>query len=212
MTPRARDHVLARVRAALLPLDAMPDERGWNHEELHDLLPVAATLRDAAVLVGLVPRDGGWHVLLTRRTDAMRHHAGQVSFPGGAVEPGDAGVVAAAVREAVEEIGLQPAHIAPLGMLPALCTITGFRVAPVVATIDPGYVANPDPAEVDEAFEVPLAFLLDPSNLATLDIDYAGRPRRVLEFVDWDGPRRRIWGATASILFNLRERMAAATP
>jgi 8-oxo-dGTP pyrophosphatase MutT (NUDIX family) len=210
MTPGARDQVLARVRTALLPLDAVPDARGWNHEEIHDLLPATATLRDAAVLVGLVARDEGWHVLLTRRTDALRHHGGQVSFPGGAVEPGDAGMVAAAVREAVEEIGLHPAHVAPLGMLPALCTITGFRVAPVVATIDPDYVANPDPIEVDEAFEVPLAFLLDPANLGAFHIDHAGRPRRVLEFVERDGPRRRIWGATASILFNLRERMAAA--
>jgi len=212
MTPRGRDLVLARVRAALLPLDAVPDARGWNHEEVHDLLPEAAALRDAAVLVGLVAREGGWHVLLTRRTDALRHHAGQVSFPGGAVEPGDADAVAAAVREAVEEIGLLPAQVAPLGLLPPLCTITGFRVVPVVATIDPRYLANPDPAEVDEAFEVPLAFLLEPANLVSLDLDYAGRPRRVLEFVNTDGPRRRIWGATASILFNLRERMAAATP
>jgi len=207
---RGSDPVLARVRAALLPLDAVVDERGWNHSEVQDLLSEAATLRDAAVLVGLVDRDDGWQVLLTRRTDALRHHAGQVSFPGGAVEPGDGGVVAAAVRETVEEIGLSPAHVVPLGVLPALCTITGFRVVPVVATIDPAYVVQPDPAEVDEAFEVPLDFLLDPGNLATLQLDYAGRPRRVLEFVERDGPRRRIWGATASILFNLRERMAAA--
>lgn len=212
MTPAARDRVLARVRAALLPLGTVPEARGWNHDELADLLPAATALRDAAVLVGLVARDDDWHVLLTRRTDALRQHAGQVSFPGGAVEPGDAGVVAAAVREAVEEIGLHPGQVAPLGLLPALCTITGFRVAPVVATIDPGYVARPDPVEVDEAFEVPLAFLLEPSNLAWFDIEHAGRPRRVLEFVERDGPRRRIWGATASILFNLRERMAAAAP
>lgn len=212
MTSGERDRVLARVRAALLPLDTAPAAFGWNHGELADLLPGTTTLRDAAVLVGLVPRADDWHVLLTRRTDALRRHAGQVSFPGGAIEPGDADAVAAAVREAVEEIGLRPAQVAPLGLLPALCTITGFRVAPVVATIDPGYVAEPDPVEVDEAFEVPLAFLLDPANLAWFDIEHAGRPRRVLEFVERDGPRRRIWGATASILFNLRERMAAAAP
>ena len=212
MTLRGDDAVLALVRTALLPLDTVPDARGWNFEELRDLLPESAVLRDAAVLVGLVAREDGWHVLLTRRTDALRHHAGQVSFPGGAVEPGDADVVAAAVREAVEEIGLLPALVAPLGVLPPLCTITGFRVVPVVATIAPDYVADPDPAEVDEAFEVPLAFLLEPANLATLELDHAGRPRRVLEFVNRDGPRRRIWGATASVLYNLRERMAAAAP
>lgn len=211
MTP-AHDAVLARVRAALLPLQAVAGERGWNHRDLEGLLPDGAALREAAVLVGLVPRPDGWQVLLTRRTDALRHHAGQVSFPGGRVEPADADAIAAAVREAVEEIGLLPAEIAPLGVLPPLCTITGFRVVPVVATIDPGHVARPDPAEVDEAFEVPLAFLLDPANLAARQLDVGGRPRPVLEFVDRGEPRRRIWGATASILFNLRERIAAAAP
>lgn len=208
MTP-AHDAMLARVRAALLPLQAVAGERGWNHDELDGLLPDDGDLREAAVLVGLVPRADGWQVLLTRRTDVLRHHAGQVSFPGGRVEAGDADAVAAAVREAVEEIGLQPAQVSPLGVLPPLCTITGFRVVPVVATLDPAYVARPDPAEVDEAFEVPLGFLLEPANLAVRTLEAGGRPRRVLEFVDRGEPRRRIWGATAAILFNLRERIAA---
>jgi 8-oxo-dGTP pyrophosphatase MutT (NUDIX family) len=211
------DAMLARVRSALLPLDAVHDGEGWNRDELDGLIEVHTPLREAAVLVGLVPREAGWQVLLTRRTDALRHHAGQVSFPGGRREPGDADVVAAAVRETVEEVGVRRNQIAPLGLLPPLCTITGFRVVPVVATIDPQYLARPDPAEVDEAFEVPLAFLLDPANLVAHAIEYAGRSRRVLEFVGGSEPGpsgrpRRIWGATASILFNLRERMAAAAP
>ena len=198
-----------QLRAALYPLHAAPTSRGWNHAELAGLLPDEVPLHEAAVLVGLVPRPEGWQVLLTRRTDALRHHAGQVSFPGGRIEPGDIDAVAAAIRETGEETGLVPALIEPLGLLDPLCTITGFRVSPVVAMIDPGYVAMPDPGEVDEVFEAPLAFLLDPANLGEFEVEFGGRPRRVLEFVDRGEPRRRIWGATASILFNLRERLRA---
>lgn len=207
----AFDPDLQQLRAALYSLAGPPEaataNRGWNHAELAGLLPDDMPLLEAAVLVGLVPRQDGWQVLLTRRTDALRHHAGQVSFPGGRIEPDDSNAVAAAIRETGEETGLAPSLIEPLGLLDPLCTITGFRVSPVVALIDPGYVATPDPGEVDEVFEAPLAFLLDPANLGEFEIEFGGRPRRVLEFVDRGEPRRRIWGATASILFNLRERL-----
>lgn len=199
-----------RLRAALHPLDAPPGGSGWNHDELVGLLSAEVAMREAAVLVGLVPRPEGWQVLLTRRTDALRHHAGQVSFPGGRTEPGDVDAVATAVREAGEEVGLAPTQITPLGMLDPLCTVTGFRVTPVVAILEPDYLAVPDGGEVDEVFEASLAFLLDPANLMTFEVDFGGRPRRVLEFVDRGEPLRRIWGVTASILFNLRERLAAA--
>lgn len=195
------------LRAALHPLHEPPAGPGWNQSELGDLLAPEGVLREAAVLVGLVPHAMGWGVLLTRRTDVLRHHAGQVSFPGGRIEAGDDGAVAAAVRETGEEIGLAPALIDPVGFLDPLCTVTGFRVLPVVAMIDPGYVAEPDPGEVAEVFEAPLEFLLEPANLVALDIEVRGRPRRVLEFVDRGDPRQRIWGATASILLNLRERI-----
>src|SRR5688572_17029711 len=142
-----------QLRAALYPLHDAPTSRGWNHDELAGLLADDVPLREAAVLVGLVPRPDGWQGLLTRRTDALRHHAGRVSFPGGRIEPGDRDAVAAAIRETDEETGLEPALIEPLGLLDALCTITGFRVSPVVAMIDPGYVAMHDPGEVDEVFE-----------------------------------------------------------
>lgn len=201
---------LQRLRVALHPLDAPPAGPGWNHDELAGLLSGEVGLREAAVLVGLVPRREGWQVLLTRRTDALRHHAGQVSFPGGRIESGDVDAVAAAIREAGEEVGLGPTQITPLGLLDPLCTITGFRVSPVVAMIDPDYQPMPDAGEVDEVFEAPLAFLLDPANLGAFEVEFGGRPRRVLEFVDRGEPLRRIWGATASILFNLRERLAAA--
>jgi len=191
--------------AALHPLTSPPVGPGWNHADLIDLLPPATSLIEAAVLVGLVPRPDGTQVLLTRRTDGLRHHGGQVSFPGGRIEAADHDAVIAALRETHEEIGIEPTQITPLGFLDPLATITGFRVLPVVATISVDYVAQPDPNEVADVFEVPLAFLLDPANLATHVLDHRGKPRHVLEF---RYPAQRIWGVTASILWNLRERLS----
>jgi 8-oxo-dGTP pyrophosphatase MutT (NUDIX family) len=195
------------LMAALHPLAQVPDGPVWNVAELADFFGPGAALVEAAVLVGLVPRNAGTSVLLTRRTDVLRNHAGQVSFPGGRIEPDDADVVAAAVREAGEEIGLLPAQIVPLGYLDPLATITGFRVTPVVATIASDYVARPDSNEVAEVFEVPLSFVLAPSNLVARTVELRGRPRKVLEFVNWEVPAQRIWGVTASILWNLRARL-----
>jgi 8-oxo-dGTP pyrophosphatase MutT (NUDIX family) len=199
---------LPAVSRALHPLDAMPSAAPWNYEELADLLSDVPSV-EAAVLVGLVPRAAGLQVLLTRRTDSLRHHAGQVSFPGGRIEADDRDVVAAALREAHEEIGLAHGLAMPLGFLDPLITITGFRVLPVVARIDPGFVATPDPGEVAEVFEVGLDFLMHPDNLEQVAIDYRGRARHVLQFRQPpQAPHQRIWGVTASILFNLRERLA----
>lgn len=195
-----------RLLEALHPLEAPPGGPGWNHVELRDLLPPTPVLVEAAVLVGLVPRSGGTQVLLTRRTDGLRHHGGQVSFPGGRLEPDDDGAAAAAVRETGEELGIAPSQIQPLGFLDPLATITGFRVSPLVAWLAPDYVARPDPAEVADVFEVPLDFLLDPGHLATHVLDFRGQPREVLEY---RYPAQRIWGATASMLLNLRTRLEA---
>ena len=194
------------LRRALHPLSNQPMHAGWNHEELVDLLPPGPQV-EAAVLVGLVPRSEGTQVLLTRRNEALRHHGGQVSFPGGRIESTDIDVIAAAIRETHEEIALRPAQISPLGFLDAFTTISGFRVVPVVAVIDPNYVALPDPSEVAEVFEVPLQYLMANASLRRLDVEFQGRTRTVLEY-DWPG--QRIWGATAAILFNLRERLAGA--
>jgi len=196
------------LRQALHPPDRPPIGPGWNQHELTGLLPSDAALREAAVLVGLIERPGGLHVLLTRRTDSLRQHAGQVSFPGGAVDAGDGDVLTAALREAHEEIGLPPALVGPLGYLDPLATLTGYRVLPLVAQIAPDFVPVPHPAEVAAVFEVELAFLLNPDNVRTIGWKVAGRVRHVLEFTRYPGaPEHRIWGATASILLNLRTRL-----
>lgn len=157
-------------------------------------------------------RADGILVLLTGCNDAMWHHPGQVSFPGGRIEADDADPAAAAIREAGEEIGLLPAQIVSLGYLDPLATVTGFRVLPLMATITPDYIARPDPREVAEVFEVPLDYFMAPENLVRIEIaastsDVAGRPQSVLEFVDRGMPGQRIWGATVSILFNLGQRL-----
>lgn len=193
-----------RIPAALHPLGQPPAGPGWNKAELADLLPPQMPLRPAAVLVALVEHAGGPQVLLTRRTEALRHHAGQVAFPGGRIEPDDTDPVAAALREAREEVGLCDSLSSPLGYLDPFVTITGFHVFPVVATVRAGFVPTPDPSEVAEAFEVPLQFLLDPANVHSHEIDFQGRSRRVLEF-RYGG--HRIWGATAAMLVNFRQRL-----
>ncbi|KRG45831.1 DNA mismatch repair protein MutT [Stenotrophomonas panacihumi] len=188
---------------ALYPPQVAPAGPGWNHDDLVDVL-AGGVSAEAAVLAGLVPRHDGTRVLLTRRNDTLRHHAGQVSFPGGRVEPSDASAAAAALRESCEEIALAPAQASVLGYLDPFLTVSGFRVTPVVAVIDPAFVPVPQPDEVAEVFEVPLAYLMDPGNLRSIDIEFRGRPRRVLEYA-WPG--QRIWGATAAILLNLRRRL-----
>ena len=196
----------ARLRRALHPLSSPPNGSGWNREELSDLLPDASALVPAAVLVGLVARASCWQVMLTRRTDDLRHHAGQVSFPGGRIEAGDADPIAAALREAQEEIGLPARQAEPLGYLDPYDTITGFHVYPVVARIAPDYAPRLDPREVAAVFEVPLDYLMDAANVREVAREYAGRTRRYYEY---DFAQQRIWGATAAMLVNLRERLEA---
>ncbi|WP_425501224.1 CoA pyrophosphatase [Pseudoxanthomonas suwonensis] len=199
-----RLHERSGLRRVLHPLRQPPREPGWNREELHDLLLPDHQPAEAAVLVGLVPRDEGTRVLLTLRTDGLRHHGGQVSFPGGRIEASDRGVLGAALRESHEEIALPVGQVAPLGYLDPLLTISGFRITPVVAAIDPDFNPRPEPGEVAQVFEVPLDYLMEPSRLRHIDMDYRGRTRTVLEY-DWPG--QRIWGATAAILYNLRRRL-----
>ena len=194
----------ADLRRALHPLAAPPVGEAWNRGQLADLLPDASALTLAAVLVGLVPRSTGWHVLLTVRTAELRQHGGQVSFPGGRIEAGDASPVAGALREAREEIGLDAAHAEPLGYLDPFDTISGYHVLPVVALVDPAFRPRLDAREVADLFEVPLDELMDAANVRVVEREFAGRIRHYHEFAY---APYRIWGATAGMLVNLRERL-----
>ncbi len=206
----APDPADVALQAALEPPDAVPAGPAWNLDELRDLLPARAALADAAVLVPLLD-DGGTRVILTRRHDGLRHHGGQVSFPGGRVDPGDAGPLAAALREAEEEIGLPRRAARVLGYLDPLATISGFRVLPVVARVPAGFVPRPQPGEVAEVFSLPLSWLMAPENLDRIAITFGGRERHVFEYQRHQAaPDQRVWGATASILYNLRQRLLAA--
>lgn len=199
---------IERLLRALHPLAPAPAGEGWNKQQLIDFLPnEGRDLSAAAVLVGLIARPAGFQVLLTRRTEGLRHHGGQISFPGGRIETGDADPVAAALREAQEEVGLPQALVAPLGFLDPFVTITGFHVFPVVAEISVDYEPLIDPGEVAEAFEVPLDFLLDPANEQRTEVEYLGRKRPLIEFRYGN---YRIWGATAAMLVNFRERLERA--
>lgn len=197
----------SRLGAALHPLDA-PPESPWNLDDLEGL-PLPAQPLPAAVLVGVIPRPAGAGVLLTRRSDGLRHHGGQVSFPGGRIEALDASPAAAALREANEEVGLDAMQARALGYLDPLLTVTGFRVLPTVVLIDPSFQARPEPGEVAAVFEVPLDLLLDPLQLEKVELQFGGRARHVFQY---RYQPQRIWGATASILYNLRERLARAEP
>ncbi len=161
-------------------------------------------LKPAAVLVGVIERAGALSVVLTQRPDHMSSHAGQVAFPGGKVDPTDASPLAAALREAEEEIGLLPKHAEPLGYLDTYQTGTGYRILPVVALIDAAFEARPNPQEVADVFEVPLAFLIDRRNHKVEEAEWRGRLRR---YYDIRYHERRIWGVTAGMVRNLSERL-----
>lgn len=168
-------------------------------------LPEGRKLREAAVLVPVVDRSGEARVILTKRSSALKHHPGQIAFPGGKVDAEDKGAVGAALREAWEEIALEAHQTEVLGALPSHETVTGFRVTPVLATIAPGFVARPAPGEVAEVFEAPLAHVLDPANYLVESRRWRGE-RRYYFTVPW-GPYY-IWGATARMLRALADRMA----
>jgi 8-oxo-dGTP pyrophosphatase MutT (NUDIX family) len=165
----------------------------------------------AAVLLPLVQRDDGLTLLLTRRTDHLRDHAGQISFPGGRVEPEDDGPVATALRETEEEIGLSRDYIRVIGQLPIYSTVTAFQVTPVVALVQPGFTLTLDSFEVAEAFEVPLAFLMNPAHHRHHRVEFAGAERRFLS-MPWQHAEREyfIWGATAAMLRNLYRLLSSS--
>jgi 8-oxo-dGTP pyrophosphatase MutT (NUDIX family) len=163
----------------------------------------AATLAAAAVLIAVTDRaDPG--VILTRRTDTLSRHAGQVAFPGGRIDPEDIDAIAAALREAEEEIGLPRAAVTVIGAADRYRTITNFEVTPVIGVVPPDLLFVPASAEVAEVFEVPLGFVLDSANHIEATVEFQGRNRHYYE-ITWNG--HRIWGATAAMIVNLSRRL-----
>ena len=210
----SRFRAFAETRLLAAPADTLFDPRSgrplgrsdWDLDpELAADLAVMEAPTPAAVLVPIVLRDT-LTVLLTQRTETLSKHAGQISFPGGRTDPSDASPTETALREAEEEIGLDRRHIQPIGFLDGYRTGTGFHITPVVALVTPAFELKLQPGEVADAFEVPLAFLLDEANHQKHSREWRGRMRSY-----WAMPygERYIWGATAGMLKNLAGRLAA---
>lgn len=197
-TPAAPSAALP-LTAAVSPLPADWATRPVINPEVFDLLD-GAPVRRAAVLVGLQFGADGPQLILTRRHDQLRHHAGQVSFPGGRMDAGDRDPIACALREADEEIGL-PAHSVDVhGVLAPSLTISAFAVTPVVGFVAPDFCPTVHSDEVAECFTVPWSYIADPANRVQRSIQFRGAPRAVEGYL-WHG--RWIWGATATIIGQL---------
>jgi 8-oxo-dGTP pyrophosphatase MutT (NUDIX family) len=184
------------------------EERHWEPVQAGDRAGTASSrpLRHAAVLIPLVTRTSGLTVLLTRRTDHLHDHAGQISFPGGRVEPEDAGATGTALRETAEEIGLRGDCIELLGTVGTYVTATGYHVTPVAALVHPPFELAPDPSEVAEVFEVPLSFILDSRNHQRNTV-VTREGRRQYHAIPYGS--FYIWGATAAMLLNFRAYLHA---
>ncbi len=193
------DDFITRARARLDPVSGqacLPEGGDLDHVEQRQL----ASIRPAAVLIPVIRRAHGPSVLLTERPHSMSSHAGQVAFPGGKVDAGDADDVAAALREAEEEVGIDPVSIELIGRCAPYVSGSAYRITPVLGLLSPDFVAVPEPREVDEVFEAPLSFLMDPANHATGEGVWKGRRR---EFYDIPYDGHRIWGVTAGIIREL---------
>ncbi len=198
------------LRARILRATDVSDEHdGGDHVLNPGWAPGAQTLpagRDAAVLVPVVDRPAGASVLLTTRSTRLRHHSGQIAFPGGRIDPTDASPEAAALREAAEEVGLPAAQVEILGRLEAYRSSTGYRIVPVLSVVTPPIALRLNPDEVDDAFEVPLGFLMDAANHRLESRVWQGAERH---FYTMPFGERYIWGVTAGILRSLYERYYA---
>lgn len=195
--------VLAKERLHAVP----PKAHRRGDDDLNPdarIIPAEAKPKPAAVLVPVVARASGLTLLLTQRTEHLARHGGQVAFPGGRIDGSDAGPVAAALREAEEETGLAPGFVEPVGFLDIYLTSTAYRVVPVVALINEGFIIAPHEGEVAAVFEVPLAFLMDPAHHERHARQWQGK-QRFFYAMPWQD--RYIWGATAGMIRNLNHLM-----
>lgn len=205
----SEDDLERRLRARLDPLDAIAREVAplmpRSDRDLNPDWPAASgALRAAAVLVPIVKRAEGWTLLFTERAADLPSHPGQISFPGGRVEESDASIVDAALREAEEEIGLARSFVEPIGGFEPYETGTGFRIAPIVALVKPGFKLTPDPREVADVFEAPFEFFMNVANHERREGEWRGRKGAYYAMPYQD---RFIWGATAGMIRALYERL-----
>ncbi|MFQ6005520.1 MAG: NUDIX hydrolase [Woeseia sp.] len=188
-----------RIPADPLAITMPPRSREWPE---HLRRRLCQDLKPAGVLIPIIDRSDGLSVLLTQRAADLKHHGGQISFPGGGMEAADADISAAALRETFEEVGIPPEQVDITGFLHPILTVTGFAVTPIVGLVQPTISLTLDRSEVENAFEVPLSFLLDQSNEELSERDLYGVMVPIVEF---NFGSRRIWGATANMLVALRE-------
>ncbi len=191
----------ARVAAGLVSGEEYGD---YLLNPLFEAEMKGARYKDAAVLIGLREAANGTHVILTQRTEHLASHAGQVAFPGGKIDPEDASAEAAALREAQEEIGLDPSYVDVIGRLPDYLTGSGYRIMPVLAQVNPQAELTRNPQEVEAVFEVPLAFLMDTGNHMRESRMWQGVERH---YYTMNHSGHRIWGVTAGIIRMMHERL-----
>ncbi len=195
-----RDLVVSRLRfEAPLTWDITDDDMNAKAR----MIPDGVKPKAAAVLVGVVEQGGQLQVVLTQRHAGLNKHAGQIAFPGGRLDDGET-PLAAALREAHEETGIESCYVEPLGYLDGYLTVTSYFVTPVVALLKPGFSLAAQAGEVEDIFNVPLSFLLDPKNRQTHSREWNGIAR---QYYAYPFGERYIWGATAGMIKNLGERL-----
>jgi 8-oxo-dGTP pyrophosphatase MutT (NUDIX family) len=200
---RARDRLTLNVPPGLTDASITPARGDHDADPVMQKIAAVRPIRPAAVLVGIVDHPEPT-VLLTQRAAHLPDHPGQVSFPGGKIDKSDASPLDSALREAEEEIGLDRAHVEPLGYLDLYMTTLGYRIVPVIARVKPGFALTLNTGEVDATFEVPLAYLMDLNNVERHSRDWQGMTRHYYAITFGE---RYIWGVTAGILRNLYDRI-----
>ena len=202
---RVRARLTFDIPPALTDASIIPTTGDFGTDKILEIIAEERPIRQAAVLIPVIERAEPM-VLLTQRATHLNDHAGQVAFPGGKIDPGDKSPMHAALREAEEEIGLDARFIEPIGYLDLYATTFGFRIVPTVARVQPGFKLRVNKSEVDDVFEVPLAFLMDPANHRTKTRQFRDITR---SFYEMPYGERYVWGATAGMLRILYQRIFA---